>query len=201
MAGQDGNAAGRGSLRHRGRSAAGLVLAVILASAGLAGPALTSAGATTDRPGLSDSGWRNVTAGMRHFTGLTCPDRIGSLSRLQVLASSSDRIAGCVYQSDTGIAAILRSHPPGESEEAARSFAERYAEAGFPRMATSGAAASGLTVRTGEDRSGTRVETLWRFHTRRADYTLWMSYALPLQADAIGPLVAAFATELAEEAP
>lgn len=152
-------------------------------------------------PGISDAGWKNVTAGMRHFTGLTCPDRLGSLNRLQVLASSPDRIAGCVYQSDTGISAILRSHPSGTSEQAARSFERRFTASGFKRLSASGVAANGISFRTGQDRAGTRCETLWRFRSRNAEYTLWMSYTLPLQEMAVGPIVEAFAGLLADKSP
>ena len=152
-------------------------------------------------PGISNAGWKNVTAGMHHFTGLTCPDRMGSLNRLRVLASSPDRIAGCVYQSDTGISAILRSHPTGTSARAARAFEERFAASGFKRLSASGVAANGISFRTGEDRVGTRCETLWRFRARNAEYTLWMSYTLPLQEMAVGPIVEAFAGQLADKSP
>ncbi|SDU24718.1 hypothetical protein SAMN05428979_2519 [Stappia sp. ES.058] len=145
-----------------------------------------------------ESGWRTVTTGMRHFTGLTCPDQVASLSRIQVLGSGVDRIAGCVYQGTDGTNAILRSHPVGTSAQITRIFRKRYAEAGFSRLETTGAPASGVSFRTGRRGDGTRCETLWRFTAKSADYTLWMVYTLPSQAESIGPLVAAFATVMAQ---
>ena len=178
-----------------------LVRVAVLCLATMAGGQAVLAQSASGAPGMSNAGWKNVTAGMHHFTGLTCPDRMGALNRLQVLASSPDRIAGCVYQSDTGISAVLRSHPVGTSAKTARAFEERFAASGFKRLSTSGIAANGISFRTGEDRAGTRCETLWRFRARNADYTLWMSYTLPLQEMAVGPIVEAFAGQLADKSP
>ncbi|WP_051242333.1 hypothetical protein [Stappia stellulata] len=135
---------------------------------------------------------------MRHFTGLTCPDRVASLNRIQVLGSGVDRIAGCVYQGDDGTNAILRSHPAGTSADITRTFAKRYSEAGFSRLETTGASAAGVSFRTGHRGDGTRCETLWRFAATNADYTLWMVYTLPSQAESIGPMVTAFASVMAK---
>lgn len=134
---------------------------------------------------------------MRHFTGLECPDRISTLSRIRVLSSAPDRIAGCVYQSSNGISGVLRSHPAGASARVAETFRTRFSQAGFAEVRLSGAAESGLSFRTGETEGKTRCETLWRFAGEGADYTLWLVYTLPAQAETIGPLVAAFARHLA----
>jgi len=145
----------------------------------------------------SDSGWRTVTTGMRHFTGLVCPDRISTLSRIRVLTSAPDRIAGCVYQASNGISGVLRSHPAGTSARVAETFRDRFSQAGFEEVRLSGAAEAGISFRTGETDGRTRCETLWRFAAQGADYTLWLVYTLPAQAETIGPLVAAFARHLA----
>jgi hypothetical protein len=184
-------------MRHNARSRDNAARSILTAAA-IVATAVCPAAAQRSGSALSDAGWKTVANGMRHFTGLTCPDRVGSLSRLQVLPSSADRVAGCIYQSDTGISAILRSHPSGNSAQAAREFETRYGEAGFSRLSATGAAASGISFKTGETRNGTRCETLWRFHARASDYTLWMSYTLPQQETTIGPLVTAFAAQLAE---
>jgi hypothetical protein len=166
--------------------------------------ALTVALAATQSPAqerASDSGWKTVTAGMRHFTGLTCPDQVATLNRIRVLTGSVDRIAGCIYQNAEGVSAIVRSHPSGSGATAARDFRERYSAAGFPLLETSGAAAAGISFLTGSENGDNRCETLWRFRTGTTDYTLWMVYSLPGQEAEIGPLVTAFARLLAEKAP
>ena len=166
------------------------MLAAALSLGGLSGDGRAQDGAT-------ESGWRTVTTGMRHFTGLTCPDRVASLNRIHVLGSGVDRVAGCVYQGDDGTNAILRSHPVGTSAEITRTFSKRYSEAGFARLETTGASAAGVSFRTGRRGDGTRCETLWRFTAQTADYTLWMVYTLPSQAESIGPMVTAFAQVMA----
>lgn len=171
-----------------------LLLALSLPLA-LAAPALAQRDARD-----SDSGWHTVIGGMRHFTGLTCPDRIGMLSRVRVLTSAADRIAGCVYLATNGISVVVRSHLPGSSAAAARAFNRRYSAAGFKRLAATGAAAAGLSFNTGVTGDRTRCETLWRLTGRRTDYTLWMAYSLPDQGDLVGPLVADFTRQLARSA-
>lgn len=178
--------------RRRSRAAWPLLLALSLQLA-------PAAPAQSDERG-SDSGWHTVIGGMRHFTGLTCPDRIGMLSRVRVLTSAADRIAGCVYLATNGISVVVRSHLPGSSAATARAFDRRYSTAGFKRLAATGAAAAGLSFNTGTTGERTRCETLWRLTGRRTDYTLWMAYSLPDQGDLVGPLVADFTRQLARSA-
>ena len=145
----------------------------------------------------TDSGWQVDPRGMRHFTGLSCPDRIDKMSRVKILSSELDRIAGCIYQSSNGISAVLRSHPKGTSEGTAVGFARRYSEAGFPRIEASGIAASGVTFRVGTEGGEIACETLWRFTGKEMDYTLWLAYKLPSQSEVIGPLLGAVVREVA----
>lgn len=175
-----------------GRMAHGAVFAVAALALAVA---WTPPAAAQERG--TDAGWTNVVDGMRHFTGLVCPDTLATLNRTRVLVGSADRLAGCVYQNAEGISAVLRSHPSGTGEQAARSFRDRFRAAGFKLVATSGAAASGISFLTGRRGTSDRCETLWRFRNGTADYTLWISYALPDEADEIGPLVTAFAGLLA----
>lgn len=170
------------------------VLALVLSATASVPTALSQQRST-------ESGWKVVTRGMRHFTGLTCPDQVASLNRIRVLTGSADRIAGCIYQNPAGISAIVRSHPSGNGAVAARTFRERYAAAGFPLLETTGAAAAAISFLTGESKDASRCESLWRFRTSNTDYTLWIAYTLPGQAEAIGPLVTSFAELLAEKAP
>lgn len=145
-----------------------------------------------------DSGWQIDPQGMRHYTGLVCRDRLGMLTRVKVLPGGMDTIAGCIYATPQGISAVLRSHAKGASAAVAANFAKRFSDAGFRRVETSGATASGLTFATGERETGTRCETLWRFTGNERDYTLWMAYTLPIQESEIGPIVATIIEEIAK---
>ncbi|MBA5778449.1 hypothetical protein H2509_15065 [Stappia sp. F7233] len=147
----------------------------------------------------TDSGWQVDPRGMRHFTGLSCPDNLGRMSRVKILSSQLDRIAGCVYLSPEGIAAVIRSHPKGAGTQAQASFAERFSQAGFTLVDGEGPAASGVTFRIGGAREGMRSETLWRFDGAQMDYTLWMAYTLPLQGALVGPILQAFIEEAASQ--
>ena len=170
------------------------VLVLALAATASPPPALAQQRST-------EAGWKVVTRGMHHFTGLTCPDQVASLNRIRILSGSSDRVAGCIYQNPAGISAIVRSHPSGNGAIAARAFRERYIAAGFPLLKTTGAASAAISFLTGQEKGASRCESLWRFRTSNTDYTLWIAYSLPGQAEAIGPLVTAFAELLAEKAP
>ncbi len=144
-----------------------------------------------------ETGWQTDTRGMRHFTGLSCPDQVGRLSRVGVLSSGPDRIAGCIYLTPEGISAVLRSHPHGSSERTATAFVERYTKAGFQRIQTSGPAAAGVSFGTASDGASQRCETLWRFTGRSTDFTLWMAYSLPAEGELIAPLLNAFVAQIA----
>ncbi len=143
-----------------------------------------------------DAGWSVSPYGMRHFTGLRCPDRVGPLSRVKVLASAMDRIAGCIYVGDGGVNVVLRSHHPGDSAAAAQSFLKRYSQAGFKRIHPEGAPSAGVSFLMGADARGSHCETLWRFKDKKHDYTLWMAYRLPGQANAINDILNAFMDDL-----
>lgn len=171
-------------------------LALALVAALHAGSARAQGINALDNP-ESDSGWQVDAHGMRHFTGLSCPDNLGRMSRVKILASELDRIAGCVYLSPEGIAAVIRSHPKGSGAEAQAAFTQRFSQAGFRRVNAEGAAASGVTFDIGAGDTGARRETLWRFAGARMDYTLWMAYLMPAQATLVGEILEAFVDEAA----
>lgn len=166
------------------------LFALLLLTAAWAAPAMAQDKGT-------DAGWTNVINGMRHFTGLVCPDKLASLNRTRVLSGSADRHAGCVYQNAEGISAVLRTHPSGAGEQAARAFRDRFHAAGFKTAEMTGAAASGISFLTGARGGKERCETLWRLRNGSADFTLWIAYSLPDETGEIGALVAAFARLLA----
>ncbi|WP_417685935.1 hypothetical protein [Roseibium sp.] len=137
-------------------------------------------------------GWVSDVRGMRHFSGLRCPDIVGELFRTKVLAADADRLAGCVYSGREGLRAILRQHVPGTSSRAASDYLNSYRSSGFRRVQLSGAGAGGITFVTNDWTPNIQYETLWRFAGEKADFTVWMSYTLPQQETDIGPAFAAF---------
>ena len=59
-----------------------------------------------------EAGWVNDALGMRHFSGLSCPNRLGDLTRTKVLAAARTRLAGCIYSSEQGLQIVVRQHAP-----------------------------------------------------------------------------------------
>ena len=153
----------------------------------------------TDQPALAQSslakqqaGWVSDVYGLRHFNGLRCPDVVGSLFRVKALSANADRMAGCIYSGSDGMRAVLRQHIQGSGKQSAQSFLTAYQNSGFQQVALSGAAASGISFITNDWSSGTQCETLWHFSGVKADFSLWMMYALPLQETEVEPAVKAF---------
>lgn len=168
---------------------AGLVLA------GLVGqPQASLAQQPTPQTLLSQEsiGWQSDVEGMRHFSGLRCPDQVGRFYRTKVLASDGDRMAACIYSGDGGMSAILRQHLSGTGEKVARHYLENFQAAGFERVALSGPASTGISFKTRDWTSPVLCETLWYFAGQKADYTLWLSYGLPVQEAEVGPTLDAF---------
>ncbi|MCX2722037.1 hypothetical protein [Roseibium salinum] len=144
-----------------------------------------------------DAGWQSDVGGLRHFTGLRCPDMIGPFYRVKVMKGDGVSLAGCVYTGRDGISAVLRKHLPDTGRQQALTFSRNYKAAGFDPIKLSGAAASGISFRTSKQTPGTLCETLWYFTAEEADYTLWLAYTLPAQEIEVGPAMAAFTEALA----
>ncbi len=142
--------------------------------------------------GEQQAGWVSDVAGMRHFSGLRCPDVVANLYRTKVLAADADRMSGCVYSAGDGFRAILRQHIPGTGQDSAREFRTGYIQAGFRQVSLTGAAKGGISFVTSSWTPATHCETLWYFSTHSADYTLWMAYSLPNEEEEIGPSLEAF---------
>ncbi|MDN3719948.1 hypothetical protein QW131_13995 [Roseibium salinum] len=114
-----------------------------------------------------DAGWQSDVGGLRHFTGLRCPDMIGPFYRVKVMKGDGVSLAGCVYTGRDGISAVLRKHLPDTGRQQALTFSRNYKAAGFDPIKLSGAAASGISFRTSKQTPGTLCETLWYFYRRR----------------------------------
>lgn len=141
-------------------------------------------------------GWVSDIAGLRHFSGMRCPDIVGGFIRSKVLTADADRMAGCIYSGDNGMTAVLRQHLNGTGQAEARKFVDAYKSSGFTPVNLSGAAHSGVSFITRGWTQATQCETLWHFSGKKADFTLWLAYTLPAQETEIGPAVAAFTETL-----
>ncbi|WP_428674811.1 hypothetical protein [Roseibium sp.] len=150
-------------------------------------------------PPEKDAGWQSDVGGLRHFTGLRCPDTIGPFFRIKVMKGDAVSLAGCIYTGRNGITAVLRKHLEATGRREARTFSRNYKAAGFEPVKLSGAAASGISFRTRNWTPVSLYETFWYFTGARADYTLWLSYSLPEQEEEVGPAIAAFTQALASQ--
>lgn len=150
-------------------------------------------------PGQEGSEWSPDVYGVRHFSGLRCPDAVGFLFRTKLLGADADRMAGCVYSGDAGMRLVLRSHLTGSGVKAAETFLSAFREAGFREVSLTGPAARGISFQTRDWGPGILCETLWYFSGKKADYSLWMSYSLPTQEADIGPALQAFEELLARQ--
>lgn len=158
-----------------------------------------TSGASAQTSPEAEAGWQSDVEGLRHFAGLRCPDVIGAFYRIKVLEGDGSSIAACIYTGYDGITAVLRMHLQGTGRREAVNFSRSYKTAGFEPVKLSGAAASGISYKTGTQDGTTQCETLWHFAGAQSDYTLWMAYTLPAQEADIGPAVASFTEALARQ--
>jgi len=150
-------------------------------------------------PPEKEAGWQSDVAGLRHFMGLRCPDQIGPFFRIKVLEGGANSLAGCIYTGRDGMTAVLRQHVQDTGRREAINFSRNYKAAGFEEVQLSGAASTGISFRTRSWTPTSLCETLWHFAGKDADFTLWLSYALPTQQDEVGPAVTAFTQVLAQQ--
>ncbi|MEP3046021.1 MAG: hypothetical protein ABJL55_08065 [Roseibium sp.] len=162
--------------------------------------AIAGAGASNAQAALEqDAGWQSDVKGLRHFTGMRCPDLIGAFYRIKVLEGDEVSLAGCIYTGRGGINVVLRKHLQGGGRQEAIKYTRSYKKAGFEPIKLSGAAATGISFKTRGWTPTTLCETLWHFSGAKADFTLWMSYTLPTQEEEIGPALAAFVSALSRQ--
>lgn len=136
-----------------------------------------------------EAGWINDATGMRHFTGFSCPNELGSLTRSKVMPTVNSRVASCVYiEESTGIEVVISAFQQGTARQEVANFMRGYQAAGFKELKLSGIAASGITFTTGGDQERMLCETLWPLSGKSADYTVWIHYSLPFHEKAIEPV-------------
>ncbi len=150
-------------------------------------------------PPEKEAGWQSDVGGLRHFTGLRCPDVIGEYFRIKVLEGDDVSLSGCIYTGRDGITAVLRKHLQGSGRREALSFSRNYKAAGFEPVKLTGAASSGISFRTRNWTPTSLCETFWYFTGAKADYTLWLSYTLPTQEAEVGPALSAFTEALSNQ--
>ncbi|MEP4410724.1 MAG: hypothetical protein ABJQ71_12475 [Roseibium sp.] len=146
-----------------------------------------------------DAGWQSDVNGLRHFTGMRCPDTIGVFYRIKVMEGDGASLAGCIYTGRDGITAVLRMHNQGGGRHEARKFSQSYKTAGFEQIELTGAPSSGISFRTRSWTPSKLCETLWYFSGKKADFTLWMSYNLPTQKEDVGPALDSFVGALTRQ--
>lgn len=146
-----------------------------------------------------EAGWQSDVGGLRHFTGLRCPDLIGPFYRIKAMEGDASSQAGCIYTGRDGMTAVLRKHLQATGRREALRFSRTYKAAGFEPVSLTGAAATGISFRTRNWTPTSLCETLWHFAGEEADFTLWLSYTLPTQESEIGPAVAVFTEALAQQ--
>lgn len=176
-----------------------LTRAVVSMALALAVQGMTVSPGHAQTPPEKDAGWQSDVSGLRHFTGLRCPDAIGPFFRIKVLEGDAVSLAGCIYTGRDGITAVLRKHLQDTGRREALKFSRNYKAAGFEPISLSGVAASGISFRTRNWTPTSLCETLWYFSGDKADYTLWLSYVLPTQEAEVGPALSAFTEALAHQ--
>lgn len=135
-----------------------------------------------------EAGWINDATGMRHFTGFSCPNELGRLTRSKVMPTVNSRIASCVYiEEGTGLEVVISAFVQGTARREAANFMEAYRAAGYKELKLSGIASSGITFTTGGDKDRMLCETLWPMSGKSADYTVWIHYSLPFHEKTVEP--------------
>ena len=113
--------------------------------------------------------------------GCAAPIRSDRFFRIKVLEGGANSLAGCIYTGRDGMTAVLRQHVQDTGRREAINFSRNYKAAGFEEVQLSGAASTGISFRTRSWTPTSLCETLWHFAGKDADFTLWLSYALPTQ--------------------
>ncbi|WP_439529759.1 hypothetical protein [Pannonibacter sp.] len=185
-------------MQHLCRLSASAWLAACLILAGLLQPEPVLA--QTAAPKVQseyEAGWVNDALGMRHFSGLSCPNRLGDLTRTKVLAAARTRLAGCIYTSERGMQLVIRQHAPDTGRDEAKRFADAYQKAGYALLRLSGVAEQGITFRTGGTDERALLESFWHLKGRSSDYSLWISYNLPDHETVLEPAFQEITEQLA----
>ncbi|PTW61793.1 hypothetical protein C8N35_102509 [Breoghania corrubedonensis] len=126
-----------------------------------------------------DDGWREDFGSLTHYSGLSCPERIGALERFEVTGTTSTMLASCTYRLGE-MSIVVQLWEQGYLKRALENYRARFATIGFKRVAGSSMAARGLTFVVGHDGQTQRRETIWPVTIGRRGMIVWMNYAYPI---------------------
>ncbi|WP_321339368.1 hypothetical protein [Breoghania sp.] len=148
-----------------------LCLALVALAAGLA-------------PARAVNGWREDFGALTHYSGLSCPDRIGALERFEVAGTTATMLASCTYRTDE-IYVVVQIWEQNYLLRATRDYRDRFSEIGFAQVTGAGIAAKGLTFVVGRSGNLQRRETIWPISIGQRGLVLWMNYAYPTDNKAV----------------
>lgn len=140
----------------------------------------------------ADDGWREDFGRLSHYSGLTCPERIGALERTGVSGSEASMLASCTYQSGP-VQATVQLWEFGTLAKALAALRARYTETGFREVGGSGALSRGLNFMV-DSTEVERRETILPISLPGYHLLVWMHYRHPAE-DALA--VASFSDLLA----
>ena len=131
------------------------------------------------RPALAEGGWREDFGSLKHYSGLTCPERIGALERSEVAGTASLMLASCTYRTGE-VFVVVQLWEQGYLKRALEDYRARFKTIGFKQVGGAGLASRGLTFVVGYDGKVQRRETIWPVSVGRRGLVVWMNYAYPL---------------------
>ncbi|MDX5594136.1 hypothetical protein [Pseudovibrio sp. SPO723] len=151
---------------------AALVFGAALSHLDKANAADPSAEALLYRPSTVLSGWKQQLDGLRHYSGLECPDTVGGLHRSGVTPDIADTGPGCKYLGEQGVEAVFRQHRPYRLVDIQRTFLDEYEGSGFTLV---DGPENSLTFQTDLEGAEATMESLWAFQGEESGYTLWFA--------------------------
>ncbi len=125
-----------------------------------------------------NTGWRNTTHGIEHFTGLHCPNHIARLTRIDANSTAESTMASCTYQGNQ-LHAVVEIVEPNAINSLLLNLRQRFLLSGFGQVTGDGAAARGLTFVISQDNAKQVRETLWPIRIGDKDHILWLNYHYP----------------------
>ncbi|MDJ0932118.1 hypothetical protein [Breoghania sp.] len=156
------------------------LIAALLCTLALPAVALVSG----TRPAAADEGWRQDFGSLSHYTGLTCPDRIGALERFEVAGTTATMLASCTYRAGE-IYVVVQLWEQGHLKHVLEDYRNRFKRIGFKQVAGTSVTSRGLTFVVGHDGKMQRRETIWPLSIGQRGLILWMNYAHPVDNETI----------------
>lgn len=123
-------------------------------------------------------GWRDETGEVIHYSGLRCPDRIATLTRIDASGHAERALANCTYQAPN-LHAVIQIMEANVIAAVADELRQHYTAAGFTPVIGDGITKRGLTFIVGHVGEAELRETLWPIRIGQHDFMLWMNYPHP----------------------